>query len=252
MTTTPDPIAQLIDLAHRIGRPGNLAILGEGNVSTLVSEGVMAVKASGSSLATLDAGGIAHCHLAKLLPAMTGPQLPDNQIDQVLLDSRVTPESRKPSTEGFFHAGLLSLPGIKFVAHCHPNAVNAVLCSPVAEKFAKHRQCPDEVVCCGSESLLLPYIDPGLALSRAMIPAVQEFAARTGRLPRVILLANHGVICPAGTVEGAWAALAMCVKSAEIFAGAERLGGAISLSAADIARLDNRPDELYRRSVLKL
>ncbi len=250
--TTSDPIAQLLDLAHRIGRPGHLAILGEGNVSTLVSEGIMAVKASGSSLATLDVSGIAQCHMSKLLPAITGPQLPDDQIDQVLLDSRVTAESKKPSTEGFFHAGLLSLPGNRFVAHCHPNAVNAILCSPLAAKFAKHRQCPDEVVCCGAESLLLPYIDPGLALSRAMLPAVEGFAARTGRLPRVILLANHGVICPAGTAEGAWAALAMCVKAAEIFSGAVALGGPISLSPQDIARLDNRPDELYRRTVLKL
>jgi len=90
------------------------------------------------------------------------------------------------------------------------------------------------------------------ALAREIFAGVRTFSEIHGKPPKVILLANHGVICPASSCEGAWAALAMTAKAASIFTTAELLGGAIPLTDASVARLDARPDEAYRRAVLGL
>lgn len=245
------PMTNLLALAHRIGAPGDLAILGEGNVSERTDDDHIMVKSSGTSLETLSLDQLTECRLKSLLAVLdhTGT-LSDHEVDQKLLESRVNSSARKPSVEAFFHAYLLTLPGIRFVAHCHPDAVNAILCSPHAQKFATQRHCPDEVVCCGSESLFIPYIDPGLALAREIRTRLRAFVERTGKLPKVILLGNHGVICPASTAAGAWAALAMTVKAARVYLASIPLGGPVPLPPADIARLDARPDEDYRRAVL--
>lgn len=250
-----DPRAHLLDLSHRIGTRGDLAILGEGNTS-IRSDATGAtfwVKASGHSLATLTPAGLVECHRAHLMDVLrSGENLSDADVDAALLASRVDPTAAKPSVEAYFHAALLSLPGMSVVAHAHPNAVNPILCSARAPAFAHRRHCPDEVVCCGGRSLLLPYIDPGLALAREIFAGVRTFSEIHGKPPKVILLANHGVICPASSCEGAWAALAMTAKAASIFTTAELLGGAIPLTDASVARLDARPDEAYRRAVLGL
>lgn len=245
-------LSQLIALSHRIGQRGDLAILGEGNTSLKLSTDEMLVKASGFSLATLPPEGVTRCSLSKLLAAVDGPADGDAQADETLLASRLDSAARKPSVEAYFHAVLLSLPGVTVVGHCHPERINAILAGPLSlrQKFATQRQTPDEVVCCGAQSLLLPYIDPGLTLARELQSATRAFIARHGKLPKVILLGNHGIICPAASPEGVWAALTMAVKAAITFTGAELLGGAIPLPESDVTRLDGRPDEAYRRAVL--
>lgn len=247
-----EALSQLLSLSHQIGRAGDLAILGEGNTSARTGDDSMIVKASGSSLADLTAEQVTECRISTLLEAIDAPEgrFSDIEVDEKLMASRVSPTSRKPSVEAYFHAYLLTLPGVKFVAHCHSEAVNGILCSPLAQQFARQRQCPDEVVCCGGESLYVPYVDPGLRLARVLRTEVRALVQRTGRLPKVILLGNHGVICPAGSVNGAWAALAMCVKAARVFTAAVTLGGVRALPQEDIDRLEGRPDEHHRRAVL--
>ena len=43
---------------------------------------------------------------------------------------------------------------------------------------------------------------------------------------------------------------AMAVKVSRILSGALMLGGVSTLSGHDVARIDGRPDEIYRRQVL--
>lgn len=248
----PEPLDSLLSLSHRIGQAGDLAILGEGNTSARTGDDTFVVKASGSSLATLAPDQVTECRTSTLMRAIEGPEMPDKEVDELLLASRVSPNAKKPSVEAYFHAYLLTLPKVAFVAHCHPEAVNPILCSPHAVRFAAHRQCPDEIVCCGAESLYVPYIDPGLRLARALKTEVRSFVSRTGKLPKVILLGNHGVITPAGSANAAWAALAMICKAARIYRDAQILGGSKPLPPEDVARLDGRPDEDYRRAVLGL
>jgi rhamnose utilization protein RhaD (predicted bifunctional aldolase and dehydrogenase) len=246
--------AELIALSHDLGREDRkLAILGEGNTSAKVSDETFLVKASGSQLGKLDDAGVVQCRFAPLLSMLERDELmTDDRIDQALLDSRVDATSRKPSVEAVFHAYLLSLPGMNYVAHTHPITVNQILCSPRACDFATKRTFPDEIVCCGSESVLVPYVDPGLVLAKAIRERVVAFIKKNDAPPRVILLQNHGLIAPASSATGTLVATLMATKTAEIFVGAAALGGPVFLSDENVRRIEGRKDEHYRRKALNL
>ncbi len=244
---------ELIELSHELGAEHrDLAILGEGNTSTKVSDETFLVKASGSSLGTLKKEGVVECRFDLLLSLLNHEVATDEEIDATLFGCRVDPEARKPSVEALFHAHLLSLPGVEFVGHTHPIAVNSLLCSPLAETFATRRLFPDEIVCCGQSSVLVPYTDPGLKLAQAIRTGTQEFIDKHGIAPRVILLKNHGIITFGPTPESVKAATYMAVKAARIFLGAAAHGGPVFLSDADVDRIANRRDEHHRQKALGL
>lgn len=251
---TPDTLTRLLQLSHDLGREDRkLAILGEGNTSARVSDQTFLVKASGSNLGGLTAAGLTECRFDGLLPLLDAKKLSDAEIDEALLASRVDAKAKKPSVEGIFHAYLLTLPGVNFVGHTHPVAVNQLLCSKFARTFAQRRTFPDEIVCCGVESVFVPYTDPGLKLAQAMRATVVAYIKRLARPPRVILLENHGFIGLGATPEAVLAATLMGAKAAEIFSGAAALAGRPKfLSAAQVARIAGRPDEHYRQKALGL
>ncbi len=247
------PLEALIDLSHQLGREDRrLALLGEGNTSARVSDATFLVKASGSNLATLAGPNVTECRFDALLPLLAARGLSDAEIDDGLLAARVDPAAKKPSVEAIFHAYLLTLPGVNFVGHTHPTAVNQVLCSSLARTFARRRLFPDEVVCCGPESVYVPYADPGLKLAVAIRRAVVASARRLGRLPRIILLENHGFIALGSTPAAVLATTLMGNKAAEIFVGAHAVGRPRFMTAAQIARIAGRPDEHYRQKALGL
>lgn len=251
--THPDAISRLLDLSHQLGREDRkLAILGEGNTSARLSADTFVVKASGSNLAALSTKGTTACRFDQLLPLLDRKAMTDAAIDEALFAARVDPNSRKPSVEAMFHAWLLTLPGVNFVGHTHPVAVNRILCTKQAPAFATKRLCPDEIVCCGAEFVLVPYLDPGLKLAQGIRKAVVAYIKRGARPPRVILLENHGLIALGATPEAVLAATLMAAKAAEIFAGAVALGSPRFLSAAVAARIAGRPDENYRQRALGL
>jgi rhamnose utilization protein RhaD (predicted bifunctional aldolase and dehydrogenase) len=154
---------ELLEISHEFGRR-ELCILGEGNVSGHLSHDRFVVKASGSSLATLVSKQLTEARFDRLLAALDD-RLDDEAIERRLLESRVNPEALKPSVETFFHAYLLTLPGINYVGHTHPIPVNQILCTEHAQEFAVERQCPMRSSAAPT-SLLIPYVDPGLALTR--------------------------------------------------------------------------------------
>ncbi|MBV8816162.1 MAG: class II aldolase/adducin family protein, partial [Verrucomicrobia bacterium] len=127
-----------------------------------------------------------------------------------------------------------------------------ILCSGLAKTFSENRQCPDEIVCCGPASLLIPYVDPGLALAKRIRAETREFQQSKGILPRVILLRNHGVITIGTSAAAVRAAMFMTVKAAEIFIGAHLLGGLRHLPDSEIERIEGRQDEEYRRKILRI
>ena len=254
MPPNPDVLSRLLDLSHQLGREDRrLAILGEGNTSARLSAETFVVKASGSNLATLSPAGVTECRFADVLALLKAKKIADTAIDESLLASRVNLEARKPSVEALFHAYLLTLPGVNFVGHTHPIAVNQLLCSRHARTFARRRLFPDEIVCCGVESVFVPYTDPGLKLAQAIRTAVVAYIKRLARPPRVILLENHGFIALGATPEAVLAATLMGTKAAEIFAGAAAIGGTPRfLTPAQVVRIAGRPDEHYRQQALGL
>lgn len=249
----PEQLNPLLELSRELGREDRkLAILGEGNTSTRLTPETFAVKASGSNLATLSPLGVTECRFADLLPLLKARRLADARIDEALFAARLDAKARKPSVEAIFHAYLLTLPEVNFVGHTHPVAVNQLLCSRQARRFAQRRIFPDEVVCCGVESVFVPYADPGLKLAQAIRSAVIAYVKRLGRAPRLILLENHGLIALGATPQAVLAATFMAVKAAEIFVGATAVGGVRFLGAAQVARIAGRPDEHYRQKALGL
>lgn len=246
--------AAVLELSRQLGREDRgLALLGEGNTSARLSPGTFLVKASGSSLASLRRSELTECRLAGLLPLLDRGALGDAEVDAALLASRVDPAAKKPSVEAVFHAWLLSLPGVAYVGHTHPVTVNGLLCSRWGRVIARRRLFPDEIVCCGEASVFVPYADPGLKLARAIRRETTAFIRRSGRLPRLILIEQHGLIALGATPGAVLAATLMAEKSARIFAAAAAAGGPPKfLSAAQVRRIAGRPDEHHRRRVLGL
>jgi len=243
--------ARLVELSQEFGR-ACWTILGEGNVSGRIHQNVLAVKSSGSSLATLTEIELTHCLFDRLLPVLDRENVSEEEVEEILRNSRVRNTALKPSVETFFHAYLLTLAGVNFVGHTHPIPANQILCSGLGKSFAEERRFPDEVVCCGPRSLLIPYEDPGLALARRIRRDVQEFERRHGKPPKVILLENHGVITIGQSVESVRVAMSMTVKAAEIFVGAHALGGNVPMELREVERIENRLDEEYRRRMLRI
>lgn len=247
-------VDRLLKLSHELGREERkLAILGEGNTSVRVSNRTFVVKASGSNLATLSPLGVSECRFDDLVPLLDRKALSDVAVDEALLAARVDSSAKKPSVEAIFHAYLLTLQGVNFVGHTHPVAVNQVLCSRHGRTLAKRRLFPDEVVCCGMESVFVPYLDPGLKLAQGIRSAVVAYIKRLSRPPRVILLENHGFIAIGSTPEAVLAATLMGAKAAEIFVGAVAIGGTPTfLTPSQVLRIAGRPDEHYRQRALGL
>jgi rhamnose utilization protein RhaD (predicted bifunctional aldolase and dehydrogenase) len=249
-----NPIIQdLLTLSHDIGREDRgLAILGEGNTSARLTDDTFGVKASGTCLETLKEEDVVECRLSSLLPLLEKDSMTDQQVDDALMAARVDPKAKKPSVEAVFHAYLLSLPGIKFVGHCHATAVNQILCSTRARDFATQRMFPDEIVCCGTASVYVPYTDPGLKLSQTIRCQTEAFIKKHERQPRVILMQNHGLIALGATRQAVFSALLMAEKAAKVFVGAAAIGGPVFFTEENVARIAGRPDEAYRQRALKI
>jgi rhamnose utilization protein RhaD (predicted bifunctional aldolase and dehydrogenase) len=210
-----EKIAALLKLSHELGREDRqMAILSEGNTSARLSADTFLVKASGSSLGTLREEDVVECKANVLLPLLDKSALTDQEIETTLLASRVDPQSKKPSVEALFHAYCLTLHEVEFVGHTHAVAVNQILCPPRAAEFAAKRIFPDEIVCCGSVSVFVPYTDPGSRLAQAIRDRTNEFIERHQQIPRVILLENHGIVTLGRTAEAVLAAMLMAEKTA--------------------------------------
>jgi rhamnose utilization protein RhaD (predicted bifunctional aldolase and dehydrogenase) len=142
---------------------------------------------------------------------------------------------------------LLTDCGVGYIGHTHPTAINQIMCSSRAEQFANHRLFPDEAVVCGPRSAFVPYVDPGLPLALALRDSVRRYSDEEGEAPKMILLANHGLIALGQTPTEILNVTAMAVKAARIFAGACMVGEPVFMSREDINHIYKRPDEIYRR-----
>lgn len=248
-----DKLNALMKLSHELGREDRgLAMLGEGNTSARASAETFLVKASGACLGTMREEDIVECRFDALLPLMNKSNLSDAEIEKALLDSRVDAKAKKPSVEALFHAYFLGLPDIEYVGHTHGTAVNGILCSPRAREFANNRMFPDEIVCCGMASVLVPYVDPGIPLAQAIRHHTEEFIRAHQRQPRVILMVNHGIITVGATPAAVLSAMFMAEKAAKIWLAAAALGGPVYLSDEHVKRIAGRPDEHYRQRALGL
>lgn len=246
--TTMD-IQTLVDLTRTLGEPQReLVVVGEGNTSFRSSEESFWIKASGQGMNNIGPNGFVEVYFEPILDliANSPSERAESQrlMEAAKVDASVT---LKPSVEVTFHAMLLKECDVRYIGHTHPVAVNGILCSTRAEQFAFNRMFPDEAVLCGPQSVLVPYLDPGLPLANGIGDGTRRYMDKYGEAPKVILLANHGLIALGQTPNEVLNITAMCVKAAQIFTGAYVVGEPVFLSEAEIMHIYKRPDEQYRR-----
>lgn len=236
-------------LSRELGRPDrDWAILAEGNTSMALPDGRMLVKASGVSMETASPEDFLTLGIDETLQLVDSPGGGDDEV-RALFDAAAVSQ-RRPSVEALLHAVCLGLPGVDVVGHTHPIPVNALLCSPRASALTDGSLFPDQIVVLGVEQLLVPYIDPGLRLAQVVRSMLREHVAQTGASPKVIYLRNHGMFALGASDREVLQITEMAVKVARVILGALAAGGPVYLEPEHVARIDTRPDELLRRTVL--
>lgn len=228
----------------------DLVILAEGNTSIRAGAGRMLVKASGAGMPTASESDFVAVATAPLIDLVSSEAASDDEVDTVLGRARVDPAGPRPSMEALLHAVCLEEAEATVVAHTHPVAVNAILCSDRAETLVAGSLFPDQIVVMGRHNLLVHYADPGLALARVVRDGLRRHRAEHGAPPKVLYLVNHGIFVLADSPAQALAVTTMTVKAARILLGALSAGEPRYLSEADAERIDVRPDEQRRRERL--
>jgi len=239
----------LIALSHELGREDRaLAILGEGNSSALNDDGTFWIKSSGAQLNGITEEGFVRAQLDSILSLLSAPDLGEAAVADGLLRSLVTPSTQRPSVETFLHAVCYAEGGAHWIGHTHPVSINSILCSQLgAEPFRQHIF-PDEIVNCGRDLVVVPYVDPGFSLARAVRDELRRYQDTHGHSPKTLLMINHGLVALGQTARDVLSITLMMDKWAKILLGAYSLGGAHFLSDAEADRIDSRSDEHYRRA----
>jgi rhamnose utilization protein RhaD (predicted bifunctional aldolase and dehydrogenase) len=243
-----EKLLELIRLSRNLAKPEyNLAILGEGNTSADCEDGTFWVKASGSQLLTIDESGFSRVESKRVLELMNDNHLDDSGVDEGLMNSLIDKKMSKPSVETFLHALCIYEGGVKWVGHTHPVSVMSILCSNQgARPFMQHIY-PDEIVGCGVMPLVIPYIDPGLALARGVRDELHGFMEKFGYTPKLILMENHGMVALGQTPKDVISISLTADKWARTLLGTYSLGGPRFLNEQQARRIESRPDEAYRR-----
>lgn len=241
----------LVKLSHELGREDRqLVILGEGNTSARIEEGTFWVKASGSQLGTITEAGFTQVKMDAILALVEREHMSQEEVQAIWPEVMVDPQQKRPSVETFLHALCLSEGGANWVAHTHPISCNAILCSRLgAEPFMRHLF-PDGIVVCGRYPAVVPYVDPGFALAKAVRAELRRYQDTYGVAPKLLLMVNHGITALGQTMQEALNITLMADKWARILLGTYALGGPHYMPDEEAARIDNRLDEHYRRRQL--
>jgi len=219
-------LAEVAALSRHFGSDPAYTRGGGGN-SSGKADGVLYIKPSGVSLATLTPRSLMPLSMEPLLAvvdATSAAALPGSEeVLRMGMAARLDPaDLRRPSVELVFHALLPE----RIVIHTHPTTVNALTCAARGPELAAELF--------GDDALWIPYTNPGLPLACRIADERRAHEQRTGhRPPPVILLQNHGlIVAGAGTQE-------IIERSASVVAAIrELIKGSDSLPTPDMAAAD--------------
>lgn len=239
---------ELVDLSLNLGKEDRqLAMLGEGNTAALAGPGQFWVKASGTRMGRAAARNFLKIDIKKALRLMEAKGLSDLQVMHKLRDCVIGPRKGQPSSETFMHALCLTEGQSRWSGHTHPAGVGSIICSRLgAQPFLKS-VFPDEIVYCGKQPGVLPYLPPGVKLALAFRKEIRRYRAKHGYPPRLIFLVNHGMLALGQTAEEVLNISMMAEKWARVLVGTYALGGPGYLKEHEAAHIDAWPAEHYRR-----
>jgi rhamnose utilization protein RhaD (predicted bifunctional aldolase and dehydrogenase) len=164
---------------------------GGGNTSVKFDDRLMAIKASGYTLAEItEHSGYVTVDYRKIRQyySTVDPKIPKDyekesaalNMDSIVLLENM--ESKRPSVEVGFHSFLK-----KCVIHTHSVYANVLCCSEEGRQVAQY-------ILQDMPHVFIPYINPGFELTLAVKQAINAFEAHNGMQPDLIFMENHGLI----------------------------------------------------------
>jgi rhamnose utilization protein RhaD (predicted bifunctional aldolase and dehydrogenase) len=129
-------------------------------------------------------------------------------------------------------------------------SVLKILCSTLGAEPFLHHIFPDAIVVCGRHLAIVPYVDPGIRLAVALRASLRKFIAEHKVPPKVILMLNHGPVILGQSPRDVLNTMLMLDKWATILAANFMVSGPRFLDEKLSDRIENRPDEHYRRRVI--
>ncbi|KXK20216.1 MAG: short chain dehydrogenase [Chloroflexi bacterium OLB15] len=138
---------------------------------------VLAVKASGSDIASIKEKGFALLKLDEIMPLFEREAMTDEEMVAYLERTVFEPGRPRQSIETLLHA---FVPGTH-VDHTHPDAIISLACAPDAEAAARNVY--------GDRMAYVPYIRPGFTLSKWIGQKVIENPAID-----CVVMGKHGLV----------------------------------------------------------
>ena len=180
------------DRSRRYGSDPEAVLAGGGNTSAKDPHRRY-IKCSGVQLATMDEAGFVPIDRHKMDVAMAQSYPAEDAAReaaflQAVMATRALPgETRRPSVEAPLH----NLFPQRLVLHVHPALINGLTCSREGEAACRRLF--------GDQVLWVPLCRPGYVLASLCREAMAHHKARTGRLPQILLLQNHGIFVAGDT-----------------------------------------------------
>ncbi len=179
---------------------------------------VLAVKASGSDVATIKEGGFALLRLDEIEPLFQREAMTDEEMIEYLNRTAFEPGRPRQSIETLLHAFV----PYKHVDHTHPDAVISLACSPDAEATAR--------AVYGDRMAFVPYIRPGFTLSQWIGQKVRDNPGI-----ECVVMGKHGLVTWADDPRTCYDNSIRIIQEAEDYINEQRRGkrvfGALTVPA---------------------
>lgn len=185
-----DDLKIIVELSHEFGTPEY--VKGGGGNTSFKNESTLWVKPSGTTLAGLQEDTFVTLNRAKVNELYDVETPADSHAREELVKNfmgeAVLNDAGRPSVEAPLHNILET----KFVVHTHALLVNGMTCAKDGESVSK-RLFPD--------ALWVEYIDAGYTLCMVLKDRIDQYKAEFGRIPKIIMLKNHGIFISGDTAE---------------------------------------------------
>lgn len=186
-------LKELEYISKKVGIPVDYTQGGGGNTSVKLDGQYMAVKASGCKLKQITpTEGYVIIDYKKIkdyyehVDLRTDTDFEKESADMARLSVQPVPwlKALRPSVEAGFHSVLK-----KYVIHTHSVYANILTCIKNGQELV-------EKIFNGKayETAWIPYINPGFCLTLKIKEAIRECTKRTGKVPEVFFMENHGLI----------------------------------------------------------